>query len=87
MVSKKKTVNNHFAKRCIQRLGYIPNDKDLIIKIQNNELEFHFKQSNRVTHWKWVDPISNTKCILVYDKQRKQLVTILFEDLNNYYSL
>ena len=85
MASKKKTVDNHFAKRCIQRLGYIPNDKDLIIKIQNNELEFHFKQSNRVTHWKWVDPINSVKCILVYDKMRKQLITILFEDINELY--
>jgi len=77
--SKKKTVDNHFAKRCMQRLGYIPNRKELINKIQTGKLEFNERQSNRVTTFKWKEPIKNIDTILVYDKLRKQLITILFE--------
>ena len=81
MVSKKKTVEKHFSIRCIERLGYVPNEKDLIKLIQNGKLEHYDTQSNRVTRWKWTDPIKNINCILVYDKERHQIVTVLFEDL------
>ena len=38
--SKKSTVSLHFSKRCLQRLGYIPDESALIKKIQENKLEF-----------------------------------------------
>ena len=81
--SKKRTVQNHFNIRCIQRLGYIPREEDLIKAIQNQELEFVEKQSNRVTKWLWVDPVTNVKCILPYDKCRKQIITVLFKDIED----
>ena len=77
--NKRKTVDNHFAIRCLERLGYIPNKNDLVRAIQNGELEFLERQSNRVTRWSWVDPIKNIECILPYDKERKQVITVLFK--------
>lgn len=77
---KKSTVSRHFALRCVQRLGYYPDEKELIKKIQNAELEFYDRQSNRLTRWLWTDPVTKTECIIPYDKDRKQIVTILFKD-------
>lgn len=79
--NKRETVDRHFAIRCLQRLGHLPDVKDLVNKIQQNELEFFDRQSNRITRWLWTDLITNIPCILVYDKIRKQVVTILFRDL------
>ena len=86
--TKKDVVDIHFAKRCIQRLGHLPDTKELIQKIQNQE--FVDRQSHRITRWLWVDKLTNIPCVLVYDKARKQLVTVLFKDIidltrkNNY---
>lgn len=81
--TKKDSVQTHFNIRCMQRLGYIPREDDLIKAIQNNKLEFLKKQSNRVTRWLWVDPVTNIECILPYDKGRKQIITILFKEDRN----
>ena len=81
--SKKKTVDDHFARRCIQRLGYVPNQKELVRQIQNNMLEYVDRQSLRVTRWKWTDPVHKVDCILPYDKDRKQIITVLFESIYN----
>ena len=78
---KKDFVDRHFANRCLQRLGHLPDRKDLVNKIQNQELQFVDRQSNRLTRWLWLDKITNIECVLVYDKIRKQLVTVLFKDL------
>ena len=80
--SKKKSVETHFAVRCLQRLGYIPKEADLIKDIQEGKMEFYDRQSNRVTRWIWVDPINKLECLLPYDKERKQLITILFRDID-----
>lgn len=69
----------HFAMRCVDRIGYVPDQNDLIRKIQNQELEFFGRDSVRITKWKWLEPIYKIPCLLVYDKVRKQVVTILFE--------
>ena len=84
MASKKKSVDRHFATRCVQRLGYVPNQAQLVKAIQKGELKFFWKESNRVSQWKWTDPISGINCILPYDKDRKQIITILFEDSDMY---
>lgn len=80
--SKKKAVETHFAMRCLQRLGYIPEQADLIRDIQEGKMKFFDRQSNRVTRWIWVDPINGTECLLPYDKERKQIITILFKDID-----
>ena len=76
--SKKKVVDDHFSVRCLQRLGYIPDRKQLVLDIQSGKLPFYNKQSNRVTRWLWTDPVSKTECIFPYDKIRKQIITVLF---------
>ena len=81
MKSKKKSVDSHFEIRCIQRLGYVPKKKDLVQDIQNGKLAFVDRQSNRVTRWLWIDPVHGVECILPYDKDRKQIITVLFKDL------
>ena len=80
--SKKKSVDTHFEIRCIQRLGYIPKREDIIKDIQTGKLKIYDRQSNRVTRWLWVCPLTGTECIIPYDKERKQLVTILFKELD-----
>ena len=80
---KKKAVDDHFTRRCLQRLGYVPDMKELVKQIQNNLLEYVGRQSLRVTHWKWTDPVHRVNCILPYDKERKQIITVLFEDIYN----
>ena len=77
--SKTENVNNHFAIRCLQRLGYIPNKNELVKAIQKGELTFLEKQSNRVTRWLWIDPVHNIECVIPYDKERKQVITVLFK--------
>ena len=38
--SKTRAESNHFAIRCLQRLGYIPDENAIIKAIQNGELTF-----------------------------------------------
>lgn len=83
MTSKKKSVNSHFERRCFQRLGYIPRKKELVEAIQKQKLAFVERQSNRVTKWLWKDPIHGIECILPYDKDRKQIITVLFKDMED----
>lgn len=80
--AKYDTVNDHFSIRCLQRLGYIPNRKELVKLIQEAKLTFLDRQSNRVTRWLWIDPIKGIECVLPYDKERKQLITVLFKGEN-----
>lgn len=81
--NKKSTVDKHFAERCVQRLGYVPDVGVLVQKIIKNELLFLDRQSNRVTRWLWKDPVRGVDCILPYDKERKQVITVLFKDIED----
>jgi hypothetical protein len=53
--------------------------RELVRKIQNNEFEFYEKSSNRVTLWKAF--IEDREVILVYDRIRKNIVTVLLPEL------
>lgn len=77
MASKKKTVKKHFFKRSLERVGVLLDENDLIRKIQNHELEFVERQSNRKTVFRL--EYHDKKYRIVYDKVRKQIITILFE--------
>ena len=79
--TKRARVNDHCRVRCLQRLGYIPDLDELVKLIQEHRLTLFDKQSNRVTRWKWTDPVHGVQCILPYDKMRKQIITVLFEDI------
>ena len=77
MRSKKKAVKIHFQKRSLERVGVLLNEKVIVNLIQENKLEFIERQSNRITVWRYV--FMDKKYRVVYDKQRKQIVTILNE--------
>ena len=75
-LNKKQCQQKHFEKRCLQRIGKLISQKEIKRKIQNNELEFIEAQSNRVSIFKYVFEGKEYK--VVYDKLRKQVVTILY---------
>ena len=64
----------HFQVRCLQRLGFLVDHDYLVSLIHQHKLEFLGRQSNRVTKWLWER--GDKKYILVYDKERKRIVTI-----------
>ena len=80
-MKKKKTKKEcqciHFQKRSIERIGVLINRKEIIRKIQKNELEFIERKSNRVTKWRY--NFLDKNYIVIYDKLRKQAVTIYEE--------
>lgn len=77
MGNKKKAVKKHFFRRSLERVGVLLDENDLIRKIQNHELEFVERQSNRKTVFRL--EYNGQKYRIVYDKVRKQIITILFE--------
>jgi len=77
MPSKQKNIKAHFQRRSIERIGVLLDEKELVKKIQNNELEFVERQSNRVTVFRY--EYNGELYRLVYDKTRKQIITVLFE--------
>ena len=79
--TKKECQMAHFQKRCIQRIGRLLDRKEIIRQIQNNELEFIRRDSNRVSIFKYV--VDNIPYKVVYDKLRKQVVTIYELDEKN----
>lgn len=84
--TKKKLVDIHFTQRCIERIGYVPDTKTIIKQIQSGKLECIERQSNRITVWQWIDPVNGIVCRIPYDKERHQLITILFEKDKEYYT-
>ena len=77
MTSKKKNVKVHFRKRSLERVGMIVDEQDLIRKIQKQELEFVYSQSLRRKVYR-VEFLKQ-KFLVIYDKIRKQLITIFPE--------
>lgn len=73
--SKTKTEKAHFSKRCIQRCGVILNNAEIVRQIQANKLKFIERQSNRITVWEYI--FNDVAYKVVYDKDRKTVVTIL----------
>jgi len=76
-MTKKKCNEVHFVKRCVERIGYVLDDKDIINKIQHNGLEFIKKESNTRTMFRYIDPNSQKSYRVIYDKLRHNLVTVL----------
>lgn len=72
---KKTYLQKHFFQRSVERVGVYLNTKEIINEIQNNKLEFLERKSKRVTLWKY--NYKDTVYKVVYDKHRKELVTII----------
>lgn len=73
--SKNKAEKAHFAMRSIQRCGALLNNAEIVRQIQANKLKFIERQSNRITVWEYV--FNDIPYKVVYDKDRKNVVTIL----------
>ena len=73
--SKAMSEEIHFARRCIERIGYVPSQRQLIDMLRGGRLEFLKRQSNRITVWRKDDSV------FVYDKARKTFVTALTYDM------
>ena len=78
MASKKKNVKIHFRRRSLERVGMIVDELELIKKIQKQELEFVYSQSNRRKVYR-TEFLGQTFHV-IYDKERKQLITIYPEN-------
>lgn len=53
------------------------NTETLIKEIQENKLQFIESQSNRVTVWRKIDKEDELDIVIIYDKKRKQVVTVM----------
>ena len=80
-MSKRKAQRRHAKRRARERLGIRLHD-DLLIKmvrrIQAGEMEFHSRQSNRVS--RYMDRIDGEHVLVVYDRHRKTIVTVWRSD-------
>lgn len=73
--SKKKQMNIHFKRRCLERVGIQLDPTVLAKQIRNGQLEFYRRQSNRVTVWKLT--YMGKEYLVPYDKQRHIVITVL----------
>ena len=78
-LNKKEAQSKHFERRSLERVGVILNQKEIIRQIQNNELAVIGKQTNRITLFQLERLGKFFK--VAYDKNRKQVVTIMPEDV------
>ena len=79
-IRKSQTQKQHFAKRYTQRVG-VPQSTEVVKKIlrgikggEDPDVKFLDKQTNRVT--RYTVKLEEKLWIVVYDKNRKVLVTI-----------
>lgn len=75
---KKEMEFRHACRRACERFGLRLTENDIweiIRKIQNNDAEHLYKQSNRVSHF--LLTYDEQKMIVVYDKLRNMVVTFL----------
>ena len=80
-MSKAKAQRNHAKKRSVERFGAAIGDTGLakiVAQIQNGQAKFVERQSLRISVWE-ID-YHGQRCNVVYDKQRKTIVTFLFTD-------
>lgn len=73
----------HFKRRIAERCGITVNRhtyRDIIEAIQDNRATFVEKQSNRISVW--LLEVQGVQVKVVYDKQRKTLVTALTPEMD-----
>lgn len=78
MVLKRKSQKVHAKRRFIQRFGLFLSDQQyeqIVRDIQSQKAQFIEKQSNRVTLWRVI--VEDNEVVVVYDKERKSISTVL----------
>ena len=81
-MTKKRSQMNHFKKRTLQRTGMVIDKKihdNIVEMIIKGKSEIYDKQSNRVSVH--VVELNGEKHRVVYDKNRKQCITILPKEI------
>lgn len=78
MGSKKKANKMHFRRRSLERVGAIVDESKIVRMIQTQQLEFVYRHSNNRTvyRYEFMDKFYR----VVYDKERKQIITIYPEN-------
>jgi len=80
--TKKETERKHARKRFKERFD-IAFDKslrnELVKRIQTQDFFKAEKQSHRVT--KFHMTVREHNCVVIYDKNRKEIITVLFDEL------
>lgn len=77
-LTKTQSERRHAKKRAFERYGLVLNKFDfqtIILRIQTNKAKFIERQTNRITIWELT--VHDILCRVVYDKQRKQIVSFL----------
>jgi len=72
---KKEAQKKHFERRSLERVGVLLDQKEIVRQIQTGGLPFIERQSNRITLYR-LEHLGKAYKV-VYDKQRKQVVTIM----------
>lgn len=75
----------HFQKRCLERIGYILNQRFLKEEMHLGHLKLHSRQSNSRTRF-LLPRKYGRDLVVVYDKLRHAFVTILYLDEMKGYS-
>lgn len=78
MCSKKQAQKRHGQRRLKARFNLEVDPEILVQMIQNNEGEFIERQSTRITVWHLL--VDGRKIRVVYDKERKVIVTALYPE-------
>lgn len=81
-MSKKRSLRKHAKRRLVERTGYMMGYERLesfVKMIQAGKADFIDRQSNNKT--RWFVPCGEKRIAVVYDKKRKQIVTVLTEDM------
>ena len=76
MKGKVKAIDRHLDKRAEERLGATLSPglkRELVDRIQRGQATFLSRSSTNRT--KWITEIGGIRCVVVYDKKRKQIVT------------
>lgn len=83
---KREAQRVHAKRRAAERYGLILNRSDLreiVLAIQRQQATFLFKESNRLTHYAL--DFQGKRVVVVYDKQRKTIVTFLPPEAEHQY--
>lgn len=82
-IKKKLQAKNkltHFQEKSLSRVGVMLDEQELIRKIQNREFRFVKRSTRNITMWAF--EYNKEMFNAVYDKERKEIVTILYDESN-----
>lgn len=73
---KKDSQYIHACNRAVERLGFLPDFKEIVKKIQSGKASFYRRDSDRITLW--LMTFAEKDMVVVYDSKRHSVVTFLY---------